>query len=309
MTHAPHGDALVTALRGDLPYLRVYQGKTFLIKIGGAALDGAKGVGSLVEQVALLRALGIRVMLVQGGGEQISRTADALGLPVQKVGGCRVTDQGTLDVTTMVLNGTVRTRLLAALREAGTPAVGISGVEGGLVRAKKRPPRQVSDGSTVDFGLLGDIEAIEPTLVTTLLDDGYVVVVSPLSADNQGTVLNINADSVAARLAVALKVEKLLLVTDAPGILRDARDPGSLVVLTDIAGLEKLEADGAQSSGMLPKVACVREALHGGVAGAHVISYEAPDSLLLEIFTTEGAGILVVREVADLRPKELAAAL
>lgn len=293
-------DALVTALRGALPWLRLYRGKTFLVKLGGSALDDGADVQGIVDQLALFHALGMRIVVVHGGGNQISRASEALGVKVTQVDGRRVTDAKTLEVTAMVLNGSVRTRLLAAFREAGVRAVGVSGVDAGLIRARQRPPTVQADGTTVDWGLVGDVVDVDVSLIGGLLDQGLVVCVSPLSADDRGVVLNVNADVVAARIAVALGVEKLLLVSDTPGILAAPPDPDSLVVMTDLAGLDRLEAEGVLTGGMKPKISCIRTALKGGVKRAHVIAHDEPDALLREVFTNEGAGTLVVADARAL---------
>lgn len=289
-----NSDALVAALRGALPWLQLYRGSTFVVKLGGSALDDGADLDGLVGQLALLHLLGMRVVVVHGGGGQINRASEALGLEVKKVDGRRVTDAKTLEVTAMVLNGSVRTQLLAAFREAGVRAVGISGVDAGLIEAERRAPTVASDGTSVDWGLVGDVVAVDGKIVTDLLDQGLVVCVSPLSADATGTVLNVNADVVAATLAVELQADKLVLVSDVPGILRDPADPDSLVVMTDLGGLDALEGQGILNGGMLPKIACVRTALRGGVGRAHVISHKTPDAVLREVFTNEGAGTLVV---------------
>lgn len=298
------GTALVAALRGALPYIQLFQGRTFVVKVGGAAVDEGADIQGLVEQLALLHHLGIRVVVVHGGGGQISRTSAQLGLEVTKVAGRRVTDERTLEVATMVLNGTVRTRLLASFREANVRAVGLSGIDAGLIRALRRPPRVDADGTVLDFGLVGDVVGVDAQVVTGLLDQGHVVVVSPLSADDDGTVLNVNADVVASRIAAAIEAEKLVLVTDAPGILEDASNPASLVVYTDLAGLDRLEEQGAFEGGIRPKVDSIRHALGHGVRRAHVISHRVEDGVLLEIFTNEGSGTLVVRRLDELAPSE-----
>lgn len=296
-----NGDALVAALRGALPWLELHRGSTFVVKLGGAALDDGADLKGLADQLALLHLLGLRVVVVHGGGGQISRTSEAFGLEVKKIGGRRVTDAKTLEVAAMVLNGSVRTRLLAALRESGVRAVGLSGVDAGLIEARRRPPTPSEDGTLVDWGLVGDVVGVDARVVCDLLDQGLLVCVSPLSADAQGTVLNVNADVVAATLAVELEAAKLLLVSDVPGILQDPDDPDSLVVMTDLEGLDRLEASGSIGGGMKPKLACVRTALRGGVGRAHVLSHQTPDALLRELFTNEGAGTMVVPDATASR--------
>jgi len=222
------------------------------------------------------------------------------------VDGRRVTDDRSLDVATMVLNGQVNTRILAVCRDLDIHAVGISGVDAGLIRARRRPPVAGSDGAEVDYGHVGDIESVDVDILRKQLDNELMPVVSPLSCDQSGNVLNINADTVAAALAQALDAEKLILVTGAPGILEDRNDPASLVSYIDRKGLDQLATDGKLADGMLPKAAAIDQALANGVPRVHIISYRVPDSLLLEIFTNEGTGTLVVNDIAALSPAEQA---
>jgi acetylglutamate kinase len=226
------------------------------------------------------------------------------------VNGRRVTDQPSIDVTAMVLNGLINTRILAICRELDIEAIGLSGVDAGLIRAHKRGPVPIAEGSsdTVDYGFVGDIDAVNVSVLEKLLENGLMPVVSPLSADSGGTLLNINADTVAAALGGALAAEKLVLCTGAPGILEDAADPSTVVSYTDLNGLKRLKAAGSLSHGMLPKAAAIESAIRGGVRRVHVISYQSTDSLLAEIFTNEGTGTLVVADLKALSPAEQSAA-
>jgi len=225
------------------------------------------------------------------------------------VQGRRITDQKSIDATSMVLNGLVNTRILAMCRDLDIDAVGISGVDAGLVRAHRRPPVKLTDGSgeTVDYGFVGDIDSIDPTVIRKLLDNGLMPVISPLSADDQGTLLNINADTVAAAIGGALAAEKLILCTGAPGILERVDDPSSVISYTDLRGLKKMREDGAIVDGMLPKAKAIEDAIRGGVRRVHVISYQAPEGILTEVFTNEGTGTLVVADVNALTPAEQSA--
>ena len=298
--------AEATALKHAVPYIRIFKGRTFVLKAGGGALEREATARALVEQVDVLHQVGIRVVLVHGGGTQSTDLARALGAEARFVEGRRVTDEKALEVASMVLNGTVNTQLLAVCRKVGVPAVGVSGVDAGLIQARKRPPVRVGD-ELVDYGFVGDIAAVDPKVLVSLLDAGYVPVVSPLSAADDGTLLNINADTVAAALAVALKAEKLLFLTGAPGILERSDDPGSLVSYTDLAGLRRLRDEGGLVRGMLPKTSAIEAAIHGGVRRVHILSHDLPDGLLAEIFTNEGVGTLVVEDVDALSPAEQAA--
>jgi acetylglutamate kinase len=308
MQNPKNRDIVVAALKHAAPYIRMYKRKVFVLKAGGEIFASAEATRALVEQLAILHQVGIRVVLVHGGGPQSTQLAKALGMPTQFVQGRRVTDEHALEVAAMVLNGQINTRILAACRDLELPAVGISGVDAGLIRAHKRPPVTIAghDGGPVDYGFVGDIDSVDADVLRTQLENGLVPVISPLSADRSGTLLNINEDTVAAALAAELRAEKLILTTAAPGILEDRDDPGSVVSYVDLAGLQRLRASGALNEGMLPKVAAIEAAIKGGVPRVHVISYKLPDSLLLEVFTNEGTGTLVVDNIETLTAAEQA---
>ncbi len=287
-------------LRNAVPYLRLYKGKVFVLKVGGEAFAERRAATSLLEQVAILKQLGIHVILVHGGGPQISELCERLDLDVQMEQGRRVTDGEVLDATTMVLRGTLSATIVSELRRQGSSAVGLSGLDGGLVCARRRERVTLDDGRSVDYGSVGDIVEFNTTLLETLLQANYLPVVNPLSADPEGALLNINADTVAAELAIAIGAEKLIFMTAAPGILEDAARSDSLVSCTDLAGLRDLKERGCLAGGMLPKGAAMGRALLEGVRRVHVISHQVPDSLLSEVFTNEGAGTLVVPDLAQL---------
>lgn len=294
----------VAALRAALPYLRLFQGRVFVIKAGGDAFARPERTRALMEQIGILHRVGIRVVLVHGGGPQTTAMAEELSIPVEMKEGRRVTCDRTLDVSVMVLNGALNTDIVAKARALHVPCVGVSGVDGGLVRARRRPPRKLDSGEEVDYGHVGDIVSVDVKALERLLDDGFVPVVSPLSADDDGAILNINADVVAAALAREMQAEKLIVLTSAPGVLARSDDPDSLVSYTDVKGLNALHEQGSLAGGMLPKVSAIKDALYGGVHRVHVISHKGADSLLLEVFTNEGSGTLVVMDMSDLRPEE-----
>jgi len=297
---------VVSALKHAAPYIRLYKRKVFVLKAGGDVFADEERSYALIEQVGLLHQVGVRVVLVHGGGPQSTRLAADLGLESRFVDGRRVTDGASLDVATMVLNGQINPRILAACRDLGIPAVGVSGVDAGLIRARRRPPVKQTGGGSVDYGFVGDIDSVDALVLRKQLDNGLMPVVSPLSCDESGTLLNINADTVAAAIAAELNAEKLILATGAPGILRDRDDPQSLISYVDRRALAALRDAGKLSDGMLPKAAAIDTAIENGVERVHVISYRNPDSLLLEIFTNEGTGTLVVDDIAALTPAEQA---
>jgi acetylglutamate kinase len=295
---------VVSALKHAAPYIRLFKGKVFVLKAGGEIFVDAAQTSALMEQVGILHQVGIRVVLIHGGGTQSTELATALGLDTTFVDGRRVTDGKSLDVATMVLNGQINTRVLAACRNLQIPAVGISGVDAGLIRAHRRPPVERDGDDAVDYGFVGDIDSVDADILIKQLDNGLMPVVSPLSCDESGTILNINADTVAAAIAAELDAEKLILLTAAAGVLEDVNDPQSLISYIDRAALDKLRDEGKLADGMLPKAAAIDSALANGVNRVHVISHKLPDSLLLEVFTNEGTGTLVVNDITALTPAE-----
>ncbi len=301
----PDPTVAVRALKSAAPYIRMYKNKVFVIKAGGAVFSDEASTRALIEQVAILHQVGIKTVLVHGGGPQLDELQKSLGIDTRMVGGRRITDGKSIDVTAMVLNGLINTRILAICRELDIEAVGLSGVDAGLVRAHRRPPVRI-DGAAepVDFGFVGDIDSVNAGVLEKLLADGLMPVVSPLSADAGGTLLNINADTVAAAIGAALSAEKLVLCTGAPGILERVEDATSVISYTDLNGLRSLRERGALKDGMLPKATAIENAIRGGVRRVHVITYRSTDSLLAEVFTNEGTGTLVVADLKALSPAE-----
>ena len=306
MTSVKDRAIVVSALKHAAPYIRLFKGKVFVLKAGGEVFADPVQTRAIMEQVGILHQVGIRVVLIHGGGPQSTKLARDLGLDTTFVDGRRVTDGASLDVATMILNGQINTRVLAACRDLQIPAVGISGVDAGLIRAHRRPPVQREGSDPVDYGFVGDIDSVDADILQKQLDNGLMPVISPLSCDESGTLLNINADTVAAAIAAELDAEKLILLTGAPGVLENVNDPQSLISYIDRAALDKLRDDGKLADGMLPKAAAIDAALENGVQRVHVISHKVPDSLLLEVFTNEGTGTLVVNDISALTPAEQA---
>ncbi|MBI4371533.1 MAG: acetylglutamate kinase [Elusimicrobia bacterium] len=306
-------DAPIT-LKQAVPYIRLYKGKTFVVKAGGRVVGRRDALDALVEDVCLLRQVGIRVVLVHGGGGQATELSNRLGLKTQIVAGRRVTDAPTLEVAKMVYGGALNVDILASFRAHHTPAVGVSGVDGGLVTARRRPKQSVEPAPgaapvEVDFGLVGDIESVDPGVLTGLLDAGTTPVVACLACDPEGQVLNVNADSLAEAIARALGAEKLVLATDVEGLLQDASDPSSLVSYADVEEVEALRRSGRLNGGMLPKAEACLRALRGGVRRTHIINGLKPGALLRETFTNAGCGTMIVerRERQAYQRAELAA--
>jgi acetylglutamate kinase len=290
------------ALKEASQYVRLFRGKTFVVKVGGEVLTEPKTRKALCEQLALLWSFSIRVVLVHGGGSELDAVCKAMNIPVQKVAGRRVTSPEVLDAAKMVFAGQVHMDLLAELQAAGVPAVGLTGLDAGLVKAHRRPPVSVvPDGATeprlVDFGLVGDIDAVDPHVLNHLLEGGFMPVVAPLSGGEDGTIYNTNADTIAASLASAIGAEKLFILLSVPGLLKDVTKTSSLIPHATLEELAGFEAKGIISGGMRPKITAVKAAIEGGVQSVHLVSGLAPDALLAEVFTNEGSGTMIVSAV------------
>jgi acetylglutamate kinase len=288
----------IGGLKGALRYVRAYRDQVFVVKLGGEVLSDAGVRDQVAGQLALLSSLGIRVAVVHGGGPQATALSRRLGHEPRMVAGRRVTDDGALEVAKMVYAGSLNVDLLASLREHKVQAVGLSGVDADLITAHRRPPVSVvdDDGKTVqvDYGHVGDIDRVDPRILITLMEARFLPVIASLAGDEDGGVYNVNADTVAESLAIALRAQKLVFLTGAPGVLRDRNDPSSLVTFADPDDLAGLMASGALAGGMRPKVeACIRAAT-SGVERTHIVDGRVPDALLLEVFTGAGCGTMIV---------------
>ncbi len=294
-----HVQTTLGALRTAIPYIRNYRGQIFVVKLGGELCAPGRVLENLTDQLSLLHQLSIKLVIVHGGGPQATALSRQLGLTPQVVAGRRVTDAGTLDAVKMAFAGTLNTDLVAALQAAHVSAVGLSGIDAGMVLAQRRAVQSLHDPSTgenrvVDFGFVGDIREIRTDLLRSLLDGGRVPVICSLAADQRGQVLNVNADTLAAELAVALGAAKYFVVSNVDGVLRDIQDPTTLQSYLDVQQLNELVDSGAISGGMLPKLAAGIRALRGGVPRVHIVNGQTTDALLCEVFTNEGCGTLLV---------------
>ena len=270
-----------------LPYIRRFAGQVVVVKYGGNALAGASDDDALAlfaEDIVLMRQVGMRPVVVHGGGPQISELMNRLGKVAEFRNGLRVTDKETVDIVRMVLIGNVNPQLVSAINVHGSLAVGVSGEDAGLIRATARDP---------ELGFVGDVESINPTILQALLEDEFVPVVATIGADASGQAYNINADTVAGAIAEALGAEKLVYLTDIEGLRRVVDDPASLIRQTTPDELDALMADGTIAGGMIPKVESCVHAVRGGVRRAHILDGRIPHVLLLEIFTDEGIGTMV----------------
>ena len=286
-------------LREALPYIQRFAGKTFVVKLSGKATEDQANLASLAEELALLHQVGIRICVVHGGGKQLSELASRMGVEQTIINGRRVTDDATLDMAKMIFAGKINTDILAALRHRGVEAVGLSGVDGNIVHAERRPPKEILNHETgererVDFGHVGDVVEINARLLCVLLDQGYLPVVSSLGADTEGMVFNINADTIASEIAVCLKAEKLILLSDVDGIYLRPGNPETKLSRLTADEADALIRDGMATGGMIPKLQSVTELLRRGVKSAHIINGSLRNALLSEVFTDEGTGTMIV---------------
>lgn len=279
-------------LQEALPYIRRFHGRTFVIKYGGSAMTDVSLQESFVRDVVLMKYVGMNPIVVHGGGPQIDQTLRALGITPHKVEGLRVTDDRTMEVVEMVLAGRINKQIVSLIGRQGGRAVGLSGIDDGLLLARKAAPVQTKSGP-VDTGRVGEIQEVRTGVVTALVSAGFIPVIAPLGVDAQGTSLNINADTAAGELASALRAEKLVLMTDTAGVCdRDGKLLHSLSA-SDIARLRESEVI---TGGMIPKVECALSALSGGVNKVHVLDGRVQHAILLEIFTDRGIGTEIVRQ-------------
>lgn len=289
-------------LREALPYIQRFKGKTFVVKFSGKVTESKENLLSLAEELALLHQVGIRVCVIHGGGKQLNELAQKLGVVQTVIEGRRVTDDDTLDLAKMIFRGKINTEILSALRHRGIHAVGLSGIDGGVVKAVRRPPRdvvnkQTGETETVDFGHVGDVVDVDTRLVNLLLENDYLPVISSLGADDDGKVYNINADTIASEIAARLEAEKLILLSDVNGIYLDPADEKTKVTRLSKNEAAELIADGTATGGMIPKLESLISLLDRGVKSAHVIGGTTRNALLSEVFTDEGTGTMLVGDV------------
>lgn len=284
-----HNDR-VQVLSEALPYIQSFTGKTLVIKYGGSAMKDDALKAKVISDIVFMACVGIRPVVVHGGGPEINSWLTKMGIEPQFRNGLRVTDAETMDVVEMVLVGRVNKELASLINRAGGSAVGICGKDANLITA--RP-----EGSS-DIGFVGEVTSINASLISTLVENGYIPIVSSVATDENGQAYNINADTVAGEIAAALGAEKLILLTDTAGILEDYHDPSTLIEKLDINQARELVKSGVVSGGMIPKVSCCVRSLAQGVRTAHIIDGRVPHALLLEIFTDAGVGSMIMGSLA-----------
>jgi len=294
-------DEKLNLLREALPYIQKFKGKTFVVKFSGKVTEDKENLASLAEELALLHQVGIRLCVIHGGGKQLNELAEKMGVVQTVINGRRVTNDETLELAKMIFAGKINTEILAALRNHAIEAVGLSGVDGNIVHAVRRPPKEILNRETgerkeIDFGHVGDVLQINVRLLDVLLEQNYLPVISSLGADDDGQIYNINADTIAAEIAVRLEAEKLVLLSDVSGIYLDAARPETKISRLTINEAKKMIKSGAATGGMIPKLQNLITLLERGVKSAHVISGSQRNALLSEVFTDIGTGTMILNE-------------
>ena len=281
LTNGQRAEVLTEAL----PYIRRYRGKTVVVKYGGNAMINEQLKQQVMEDIVLLWLIGVKVVLVHGGGPEINDMMNRLGKKAEFVNGLRVTDRETVDIVQMVLAGKVNKTLVNLLEMKGGNAVGLSGMDGRLIQCSMKDER---------LGYVGKIEKIHIDPVTDLLEKGYIPVISTVGCDKQGNTYNINGDTAAAHIAGALNAERLIMMTDIAGLLKDKDDPSTLIPAVTVSEAKQLQAEGVISGGMIPKVECCIDAIDAGVKHVVIMDGRVPHSILMELLTDEGAGTMVM---------------
>ncbi len=280
----------------SLPYIKRFSGKTFVIKYGGAAMVDEGLKDAFAQDIVLLNFIGIKPVIVHGGGPKINSIMEKMGKKPTFVQGQRVTDEETVDIVEMVLGGLINKQIVSLINSHGGLAVGLSGKDGNLIKARRKVITKISPETgapeIIDLGLVGEVEKINPRILTSIEQSGFIPVIAPISAGQRSKTLNINADYVAGAIASALKAEKLILLTDVEGI-KDKKN--KLISTLNIKKIKSLTANGTISGGMLPKVQACQNAIDGDVKKTHIIDGRTPHALLLEIFTEEGIGTEIVK--------------
>lgn len=283
-----------SVLTEALPYIQRFQDKTIVIKYGGNAMVDEQLKDGFARDVVLMKLVGMNPVVVHGGGPQISSLLEKIGKKSEFIEGMRVTDRETMDVVEMVLGGSVNKEIVSLINAHGGKAVGLSGKDGGLIRARQltivKDSAGVSTSEIIDLGHVGEVDAIDPHVVSVLDEKDFIPVIAPVGVGSDGQTYNINADTVAGKLAITLNAEKLILLTNTPGVLDSG---GNLLTGMPAAKIQALIADGTISGGMLPKIRCALDAVASGVRTAHIIDGRVPHAVLLEVLTDEGVGTLI----------------
>jgi len=282
-----------------LPYIREFHDSVMVVKVGGHAMVDPQVMSDIIQDIVLLRFVGIHPVIVHGGGPEITEKMERMGKKSEFVGGLRITDDETMEIARMVLVGNINTRIVSLISKHGGKGVGLSGKDGKMILAKKKPTQKILIEDVehdVDLGWVGDTEIINPEIINIVTANGYIPVISPIAMDSEGNALNINADTVAGDLADALNAKKLILMTDVPGVLRDQTDVSTRISRIGVDEVEQLIEDGIIGGGMIPKMRSAKASVEGGVDRVHIIDGSISHSVLLELFTDQGIGTMVYKD-------------
>lgn len=289
----------VSILIQALPYIRSFRDKLFVVKLGGELLQERSHLEAIAGDLTLLHMVGIRLIVVHGGGPQADQVSQSLGIETTRIGGRRVTNAETLEVAKMVFAGKINTEVLSALAKHGARPVGLSGIDAGLIRAHKRPMAMVDDegeSREVDFGFVGDVDEVDPMILVNLVESGFLPVVSSLATDGDGNILNVNADTIASEIAAGMQAQKLIVMTGVSGIYRDFASRDELISVVSMIEAQRLFDNKTVFKGMRPKLEACMAAVARGVSSAHIINGLTRHSLLMETFTNKGIGTMLVRD-------------
>lgn len=282
-----------------LPYIREFYGSVMVIKVGGHAMINPQVMSDIVQDIVLLRFVGIHPIIVHGGGPEITEKMERMGKKPEFVGGLRITDDETLEIARMVLVGNINTEIVSLIGRHGGKGIGLSGKDGKMIIAKKKPFQKVMIENVeheVDLGWVGDTEVINTEILNIVTREGYIPVISPIAMDVNGKALNLNADTIAGDIAAALRAKKLILMTDVPGVLKDRSDKSSRISRVTLDGVDQLIREGVISAGMIPKMKGAATAVESGVENVHIIDGSVSHSVLLELFTDSGIGTMVCKD-------------
>ncbi|MCQ6961858.1 acetylglutamate kinase [Methanolobus chelungpuianus] len=282
-----------------LPYIREFYGSVMVIKVGGHAMVNPQVMSDIVQDIVLLRFVGIHPIIVHGGGPEITEKMERMGKKPEFVGGLRITDDETLEIARMVLVGNINTEIVSLIGRHGGKGIGLSGKDGKMIIAKKKPFQKVMIENVeheVDLGWVGDTEVINTEILNIVTREGYIPVISPIAMDVNGKALNLNADTIAGDIAAALRAKKLILMTDVPGVLKDRSDKSSRISRVTLDGVDQLIREGVISGGMIPKMKGAATAVESGVENVHIIDGSVSHSVLLELFTDSGIGTMVCKD-------------
>ncbi len=285
ITNLDKANTLIQAL----PYIQKYNNKVIVVKYGGNAMKNKSLKESVIKDIVLMSCVGIKVVLVHGGGPEIDKALKKIGKTSEFINGLRYTDEETMEIVQMVLAGKINKELVALINNNGGNAVGLCGIDGNMIKSSKKE-------SAINLGYVGDIDSINSKVIKDSLKNNYISVVSTIAMGNDGKIYNVNADIAAAKIASALKVEKIILLTDVPGLLLDVNDNDTIISKINKNNLQKLIKDGTIKGGMIPKIECCIDSLENGVLKAHIIDGRIPHTILLELFSENGIGTMIEKE-------------